>query len=281
MVFNFFTFGGSQFWADVFFYQKWRIQVNSTSKTCRLLDPWDIVREKGTFEKCRKAFLKYIEIYELPRQKGHMIIMLHGYGQNKNVFKPLWRNALSRGYLAAAVNYPSMQCNLETNVKQLIFFLNNLEDVEKVSFVTKGAGGIILRKLFSIKAPWQKKLKVGRIVMVSPPNRGNRFLYDMSKLSFTRWIFGPMSAELSKKKVREIPQFDKNLSVGIVYPSFFSKAFSDRVPNFVRKYLFKKKDVALEGATEIVQISTQKWNPFKNNKISNAVMNFLDKGKFK
>ena len=85
MRFSFFTFGGSQFWADVFFYQKWRIQRNCVSKTYRLLDAWDIVRHKGTFEECRKAFINYIDIYELPRQDGKMIVMLHGFGENKNI----------------------------------------------------------------------------------------------------------------------------------------------------------------------------------------------------
>lgn len=122
MGFEFFTFGGSQFWADVFFYQKWRIQRNCVSKSYRLLDSWDIVRHRGTFEECRKAFVNYIDIYELPRQSGPMIVMLHGFGENKNIFKPLWRKALDRGYMAVAVNYPSMQCNIESHVRQLIFF---------------------------------------------------------------------------------------------------------------------------------------------------------------
>ena len=123
MQINFFSFGGGQFWADVFFYQKWRIQRNCISKSYRLLDPWDIVRYKGSFESCRKAFVEFIDIYELPRQKGSMIIMLHGFGQTKNVFKPLWRKALERGFMAAAINYPSMQAASESHIKQLMFLL--------------------------------------------------------------------------------------------------------------------------------------------------------------
>ena len=68
MGFDFFTFGGGQFWEDVFYYQKWRIQRNYESKQYRLLDSWDIKRHKGSFEDCRKAFLKLIEAYELPRR---------------------------------------------------------------------------------------------------------------------------------------------------------------------------------------------------------------------
>ena len=103
---DFFTFGGGHAWEDVFFYQKWRIQRNYTSKKCRLLDNWDIRRHEGTFEECRKAFIKYIEAYELARQKGHMVIMIPGLGESKNVFKPLWREVLKDRFMVAAVNYP-------------------------------------------------------------------------------------------------------------------------------------------------------------------------------
>ena len=107
MKFNFFTCGGGQFWEDVFFYQKWRIQRHYKTQEFRLLDPWDIRRYEGSFGECRQAFVTYISMYQLARQKGHMIVMLHGLGETKNIFKPLWREALKRGYLAAAINYPS------------------------------------------------------------------------------------------------------------------------------------------------------------------------------
>ena len=106
MRFDFFTLGGSQFWEDVFFYQKWRIQRNYKTKQYRLLDNWDIRRAEGRFENCRRAFLKYIEVFQLSRQKGHMVIMLHGLGESKNIFKPLWREALKNGYQPCAVCLP-------------------------------------------------------------------------------------------------------------------------------------------------------------------------------
>ena len=53
-MFHFFTLGGKQFWEDVFYYQKWRIQRHYRTRKYRLLDNWDICRAKGTFEECRK-----------------------------------------------------------------------------------------------------------------------------------------------------------------------------------------------------------------------------------
>lgn len=281
MRFSFFTFGGSQFWADVFFYQKWRIQRNCVSKTYRLLDAWDIVRHKGTFEECRKAFINYIDIYELPRQDGPMIVMLHGFGENKNVFKPVWRKALKRGYLAAAVNYPSMQCDIESHIRQLIFLLNNLEDTKEVSFVTSGVGAILLRKLFSIKAPWQQKLKIGNIVEVCPPNQGSRFIDALSKNALMRWICGPMSEELSPENVAKIPPFPKNVKVGIIYCKPSCKGIAMLLPERIRKLLLSKDDAKLTGVEDFIEISNSQSNVFKNRSVIGAVLNYIEFGHFR
>ena len=73
---DFYTFGGSFFWEDVFFYQKWRIQRHCFTKRYRLLDSWDIRRASGTFEKCQKAFIKYMDCYEITKQNSHMVIWI-------------------------------------------------------------------------------------------------------------------------------------------------------------------------------------------------------------
>lgn len=100
--------------------------------------------------------------------------MIPGLGESKNVFKPLWREVLKDRFMVAAINYPSTQKRIEGHVRQLDFFLNHLEDVNKVSFVTSGIGGIVLKALFSLESPWRKRLKIGRIVEVAPKNHGQQ-----------------------------------------------------------------------------------------------------------
>ena len=281
MRFSFFTFGGSQFWADVFFYQKWRIQRNCVSKTYRLLDAWDIVRHKGTFEDCRKAFINYIDIYELPRQDGKMIVMIHGFGENKNIFKMLWRKAIKHGYLAAAINYPSMQCDMESHIRQLIFLLNNLEDTSEVSFVTSGVGGILLRKLFSIKAPWQQKLNIGRIVQICPPNHGSRFIAALSKNSLMRWICGPMCDELTPENVAKIPNFPQQTNVGIIYCKPSTRGIAAILPKKIRKLFPTKEETKLEGVDDFIEIANSQRNVLKNRSVVATALNFIEFGTFR
>ena len=280
MRFEFFTMGGSQLWEDVFFYQKWRIQRNYRTKEYRLLDPWDIQRHSGGFENCRRAFLDYIEIYEISRQRGHMVIMLHGLGDSKNIFKPLWRAVLKEGMMAAAINYPSTRKRIDSHVRQLEFLLNHLEDVQEVSFVTKGVGGIVLRKLMALESPWQKKLKIRRIVQVCPPNQGSRLFAKLEKYSFFRWLLGPILKEVSPNNMIFIPNFPKGTEFGIIATDFPGKNLTNMLSESLKKSLPTPGESDLEGSKEVIHVSNVNYNVFNNYKVVKACVKFLTKGKF-
>ena len=277
---DFYTFGGSYFWEDVFFYQKWRIQRNHTSKKFRLLDNWDIRRFEGSFEECRKAFVKYINAFEITRQKGHMVIMIHSLGQGKNFFKPLWREVLKHNFLAAALNYPSTQKNVAGHVRQFHFFMNHLEDVEEVSFVTYGAGNLILQKLFAENAEWQTKLKIRRAVLVNPCVYGNRLISSLCKNKFFSFLIGPMGMDLAPKNSKKYPPLNKvETGVVLIRESFIMRVF---------KFLFRSSSAKKSpseikddiGAKDVSVVRNLKFDVFKNEQISSNVVKFLQHGKF-
>lgn len=277
---DFYTLGGGHFWEDLFFYQKWRIQRNTLTKKCRLLDNWDIRRFEGSFEDCRKAFVDYIEAYEIARQHGHMVVMIHGLGQSKNIFKPLWREALANGFLAAAVNYPSTQKDLEGHVKQFHFFLNHLEDVESVSFVSYGAGSLILQRLFENSADWQTKLHLSRAVAVAPCVSGSSLLNKIAQTKFGGFVIGPMGKDLAPEKIRRI---DAKVSVetGVITTN---KPVTEKI--FERLMRCTVPEKSLEeikhqlNASDILRIEDHHFNIFKNDRVCRKVISFLQRGKF-
>lgn len=277
---DFYTFGGGHFWEDVFFYQKWRIQRNYITKKCRLLDNWDIRRHEGYFEECRQAFVKYIEAYEIARQKGHMIIMIHSLGQSKNIFKPLWRKALKVGFLAAAVNYPSSQKNLDAHVKHFHFFLDHLEDIDTISFVTLGTGSAILQKLLADKADWQSRLKISRIVEVAPYTNGSALLDLLSKNKLSGFVIGPMGQDMAPEKIKKLPQI-KGIDTGIILsnPSLAERVL-ETITNTKQSNLSPEEVLATTKAKEVIEIRDHHLNLFNNDQISNSVVNFLKLGKF-
>lgn len=280
MLGGFYTMGGGHFWEDVFFYQKWRIQRNYINKHCRLLDNWDICRMEGSFDECRKAFIKYIEAFEIARQKGHMIIMLPGLGESKNIFKPLWRAALKEGYLAAAINYPSTQKDLDGHVRQLDFLLNHLEDVDQVSFVAKGIGCIILKKLFMLDTPWRKKLKMGRIVEVEPLNHGSELLHALSNNSLLNFIIGPTAKEMSPYNIERLPPLPKGIETGVIVSRPLTTGIIEKITGKTMPEYSLEEEQHFEKAKDIVEIKCRKLNMFKCPRIVDAAMSFLMTGKF-
>ncbi len=163
MNFNFYTLGGYFFWEDVLFYQKWRIQRHHKTKICRLLDNWDIKRFEGDFNECYKEFLKYIEIYEIPKQSGDIVIMLPSFFESKNIFKPLWRKMIKTNKNIAAINYPATLKDSDSHAKQINFLLNNLQDITDVTFILKGASSFVLDKVLKTNAKWQKNIKIKQV----------------------------------------------------------------------------------------------------------------------
>lgn len=281
MLFNFFTLGGSQFWEDVFFYQKWRIQRHYKTKEFRLLDPWDIKRYGGGFEECRQAFVKYISIYQMARQKGHMIVMIHGLADSKNVFKPMWRAALKENFLAAAVNFPSTRKRIDSFVKQLNFLLNHLEDVQEVSFITLGVGGIILRKLLASNEPWLSRLKINRAVEVCPPNQGSFLLSKLSQFKIFRFLLGPVISEMDRAHALEWQNLPLKTQVGVIYTHQKDRGLLRFLPQKISKLFCTKEQAFLPQARDFVFIPNWHLNPFKNKRIAEACLHFIKRGYFK
>ena len=280
MKFNFFTFGGPQLWEDVFFYQKWRIQRHYRSKRYRLLDNWDIQRASGGFEDCRKAFVRFIDAYEIPRQKGELVILLHGMGETKSIFRPLWRHFTQKGYNVAAINYPSSKKPMRHLVKQLEFFLTHCEDVSKVSFITKGAGCLLLRSLLTNSYGWQDKFRLNKVINVNPINCGSDVFELMSRFKIFNWIFGPMLEECTPHKAKYISKISSEVSVGIVFVETLLSPLVNFITDKFQGFVLKNEETEKSFAKHIIKIKNNKLNIFNNPQTIEMCEKFIKDGYF-
>ena len=280
MKFNFFTLGGSQFWEDVFFYQKWRIQRHYRSKRYRLLDNWDIQRATGGFEDCRKAFVKLIEAYEIPRQTGELVVLLHGLGESKSIFKPLWRYLTEKGYNVAALNYPSTKKPMRHIIRQLEFFLTHSEDAAKVSFITKGAGCLLLRNVISNTYGWQDKFRLNRIVNVNPINCGSDTFDLMSRFKIFNFILGPMLSEASPFNAKSISKIPPDIDLGLVFCDTLGKRLINPIIEKFKGVTLKNEVTEKNFSDKHINIKCNKFNLFNNEEVLRACENFIANGSF-
>ena len=278
--FEFFTMGGSQRWEDVFFYQKWRIQRNYKTKKYRLLDNWDIRRAEGSFDDCYKSFLTAIEIYQLSRQHGHMVIMLPGLAQSKNIFKPMWREVVKYGFMVAALNYPSTYKRVDSHVRQLDFFLNHLEDVSEISFITNGCGALILRRLLFFEADWKKKIKIRKIIEINPPSKGSLFWEKIKHYKWAEKLFGPILTDLTPSGAQKIPEYDKKYRVGIIHCSTLLAQLGEHLPEKFRHFLPFYEEYKHGNIKEIARIKGRTLGAVSNLDVISKCVKFLKEGEF-
>jgi len=278
MKFDFFTFGGSVFWEDVFFYKKWRIQRNCYTKKYRLLDSWDIRRASGTFEECQKAFIRCIDCYEITKQRGEMIILLHGYADSKNIFKPLWRRFMLTKANVAALNYPSLFSDAYGVAHQVLFFLNHIESISKVSFVTKGCGNLVLRQMFNLPIELQsfrKNMRIGNVVEINPVMQKSLFCELLVRFKIFRVLLGPFLNNFTESGLRNLPSLPSECNV----LSIFSESIPHRfVVKLLNLFPFYTKPEA-KSPQNYVFVKKTCLSALRNSQVLDLTVKFINNGK--
>lgn len=275
---DFFTFGGFLFWEDVFFYHKWRIQRHCLTKRYRLLDSWDIRRASGSFDDCKNAFVKYINSYELKKQSGKMVVLLHGYLDSKNIFKHLWRKFVLADTSVASLNFPSLFKNSDDSAQQLLFFLNHMDDVSEISFVTKGIGNLVLQK--ALNAPdfqqlFKKKMRIGNIVEINPLNNKCILCDFLYRFKFFRIICGPVLRDMTTAHLKHLP----NLPPHLVYLKIYSRSKLFRILFTILKTLhFPIDDINIQEK-HAVFIKGNTFYTLRNEEVLNKTVKFIKNGK--
>ncbi|MBE9554289.1 MAG: alpha/beta hydrolase [Proteobacteria bacterium] len=169
------TFGGMQFWTDRYIYSGWRIQENAVTGHVRLLDPGNVRHCWGTYAACRAVFERIRTERGIEPHAGHLVILVHGLGRSRASLGGLERALTSAGYQVAAISYASTRRSVARNADDLNELIENLEGVDRISFVTHSLGGLVVRDLLARgDAPWRKRIAVNALVMTAPPSRGSR-----------------------------------------------------------------------------------------------------------
>ena len=79
------TMGGQYFWADELVYYDWRIQCNTFTGHCRLLDDEKHRHAYGTFEHCNAKLAEIKRQKGLPPMKGKVVLVLGGLGDPRHI----------------------------------------------------------------------------------------------------------------------------------------------------------------------------------------------------
>jgi pimeloyl-ACP methyl ester carboxylesterase len=194
------TLGGDQFWADEFIRSGWRIQRNSFSGHYRLLDTDNYRRALGTYDACRAKFDELVEAEPISPKSKRAVVLLHGLFRSRDCMIPLGDYLAEHGnYEVVNVSYPSTQADVQAHAKSLAKVLDNLEGVDEVSFVAHSLGNLVVRDWLHEQYDQEHaKFKLGRFVMLGPPNNGAQFARTFKDNRLFSIVTGPSGKQLGE-----------------------------------------------------------------------------------
>lgn len=191
------TLGGRQLWTDVRVQGGWRVQCHAWTGHCRVLDANDIRRSWGREGEMIAALDQRIAIGDVQAPRSHAVVLVHGLGRSAHSFDAMAKVLRDDGYEVVTFNYASTRGNIAQHGAALNHVLDGLKGSTHVSFVTHSLGAIILRQALNNPSPWRNNIKLGRAVMLAPPNQGSQVARYLSGSFIADAVFGPALTELA------------------------------------------------------------------------------------
>lgn len=129
---------------------------------------------------------------------GDCVVLLHGLARTSSSMEAMGEALAAAGFQVVNVDYPSRDFPIEElsplAVEDGIFLCGEAAQVRKVHFVTHSLGGILVRYYFEHNS----SERVGRVVMLGPPNQGSAAADRMSEWPGFDWLNGPAGAQLGQ-----------------------------------------------------------------------------------
>lgn len=127
--------------------------------------------------------------------KSDTVIFVHGFLRTSKNMSALASSFKKDGWHVENWSYPSRQKYIEEHAKDLVHRLNQIAKTQPgkpISFVTHSMGGLVVRcALNQLDCP--NEAKMGRAVLIAPPNRGSEFARSLYKYKLFRSILGNKS----------------------------------------------------------------------------------------
>lgn len=205
------------------------------------------------------------------------VFLLHALALNARSLSPL-ANALSQaGYETFNLDYPSRQENLADLAQEIYHQLQPLLNQNRLChFVSHSMGSLVLRELLS-----QYTLpKLGRIIMIAPPNHGSEVADFFHHWFFYKKFFGPAAQQLTTRAAKNYPNEEINYELGIIAGNCCLDPFC--------AFLLKKphdgkvtvESTKMKGMKDHIVLPAIHALIMRNKKTIYQVIHFLKNGKF-
>jgi len=139
-------------------------------------------------------------------------VLLHGLARTETSFALMEAALEAEGWRVVRPGYPSTEAPVEELTRITLPAAVAACGTAKVDFVTHSMGGILLRQ-------WVAEVgadRIGRVVMLSPPNQGSEVVDTLRDVIAFDWINGPAGMQLgtgAQSLPRSLPPVNFELGV--------------------------------------------------------------------
>jgi pimeloyl-ACP methyl ester carboxylesterase len=209
------------------------------------------------------------------------VILLHGLCRTAASLSVMEKFLRREGYVVLNVGYPSRTDTVEHLSDAAIgaaLASATLKDCTRIHFVTHSLGGILVRSYFSRKTD----PRLGRVVMLGPPNRGSEVVDRLGGWWLFRRLNGPAGSELGTGPSSTPNRLGPvGFELGIIA--------GDRSINWINSLLIPGADdgkvsverTQVEGMKEHLVLHATHTFMMRNTKVLRYTLNFLHAGSFK
>ena len=206
------------------------------------------------------------------------VILLHGLVRTDSSLKKMALALNSEGYKTINTSYPSTKHTIEELADSTISSaLFQCAGSTKVHFVTHSLGGILVRQYLSKNTIE----KLGRVVMLGPPNQGSEVVDSLRNAPGFEQMHGPAGLQLGTD-AKSVPKVlgAANFEVGVIAGTRSVNPVLSRMLPGQNDGKVTVGNTKLEGMTG--HISLPVTHPFmmRNKTVIRQVIHFLKNGQF-
>lgn len=136
---------------------------------------------------------------EASSEETECVILLHGLARTKKSMLKLEQHLKKHGFHVSNIGYPSRKEDIQTlSVEAIEKARVECASVgaSKIHFVTHSMGGILVRYYLE----YNEMQELGRVVMLSPPNRGSEIVDKIMDSPISKWINVPAVHQLGTEE---------------------------------------------------------------------------------